>query len=73
MPTAPSLTPTRRIPSSRLINEWQDRDGTIQKRDANSDLGGTMRLGAQGSDVKAGTLAHAIYGNDRDRAPPSPL
>jgi len=45
-----------------LIDEWQDRDGTIQKRDANSDLGGTMRLGAQSSDVKPGTLAHRIYG-----------
>src|SRR5512145_1623739 len=46
-----------------LIDEWQDRDGTIQKRDASSDLGGTMRLGAQSSDVKPGTLAHEIYGN----------
>lgn len=49
-------------PVIALIDEWQDRDGTIQKRDANSDLGGTMRLGAQSSDVKAGTLAHRIYG-----------
>lgn len=50
-------------PVIALIDEWQDRDGTIQKRDANSDLGGTMRLGAQSSDVKAGTLAHQIYGD----------
>jgi CTP synthase len=50
-------------PVIALIDEWQDRDGTIQKRDASSDLGGTMRLGAQSSDVKAGTLAHQIYGN----------
>jgi CTP synthase len=49
-------------PVIALIDEWQDRDGTIQKRDATSDLGGTMRLGAQSSDVKAGTLAHRIYG-----------
>ncbi|MFM7848248.1 MAG: CTP synthase [Rubrivivax sp.] len=49
-------------PVIALIDEWQDRDGSIQKRDANSDLGGTMRLGAQSSDVKPGTLAHAIYG-----------
>ncbi|MFZ9429017.1 MAG: CTP synthase [Burkholderiaceae bacterium] len=49
-------------PVIALIDEWQDRDGTIQKRDAHSDLGGTMRLGAQSSDVKAGTLAHEIYG-----------
>src|SRR5438093_3045760 len=50
-------------PVIALIDEWQDRDGSIQRRDANSDLGGTMRLGAQSSDVKAGSLAHRIYGN----------
>jgi CTP synthase len=50
-------------PVIALIDEWQDRDGTIQRRDAQSDLGGTMRLGAQSSDVKAGSLAHQIYGN----------
>jgi CTP synthase len=49
-------------PVIALIDEWQDRDGSIQKRDASSDLGGTMRLGAQSSDVKPGTLAHEIYG-----------
>ena len=49
-------------PVIALIDEWQDRDGSIQKRHANSDLGGTMRLGAQSSDVKPGTLAHQIYG-----------
>jgi CTP synthase len=50
-------------PVIALIDEWQDRDGSIQKRDANSDLGGTMRLGSQSSDVKPGTLAYQIYGN----------
>jgi CTP synthase len=49
-------------PVIALIDEWQDRDGSIQKRTARSDLGGTMRLGAQSSDVKVGTLAHQIYG-----------
>jgi CTP synthase len=49
-------------PVIALIDEWQDRDGNIQRRDATSDLGGTMRLGAQSSDVKPGTLAHEIYG-----------
>jgi CTP synthase len=49
-------------PVIALIEEWQDRDGSIQKRSASSDLGGTMRLGAQSSDVKPGTLAHQIYG-----------
>ena len=50
-------------PVIALIDEWQDSDGTVQKRDAKSDLGGTMRLGAQSSDVKRGTLAHQIYGD----------
>jgi len=49
-------------PVIALIDEWQDADGSIQKRDASSDLGGTMRLGAQSSDVQPGTLAHGIYG-----------
>jgi len=49
-------------PVIALIDEWHDRDGTVQKRSANSDMGGTMRLGAQSSDVRPGTLAHKIYG-----------
>ena len=50
-------------PVIALIDEWQDEDGSIQKRDASSNLGGTMRLGAQTADVQPGTLAHQIYGN----------
>ncbi len=50
-------------PVIALINEWRDADGSIQTRNANSDLGGTMRLGAQSSDVTKGTLAHQIYGD----------
>jgi len=46
-----------------LITEWKDADGTIKTRNKHSDLGGTMRLGAQSSDVAPGTLAHQIYGN----------
>ncbi len=49
-------------PVIALITEWKDEDGTIKTRDAHSDLGGTMRLGAQSSDVAEGTLAHKIYG-----------
>ncbi len=64
LPSANSteFEPSTPDPVIALIDEWQDRDGSIQKRDANSDLGGTMRLGAQSSDVKPGTLAHQIYG-----------
>ncbi|WP_310625662.1 CTP synthase [Limnohabitans sp.] len=50
-------------PVIALINEWKDADGSIQTRTASSNLGGTMRLGAQSSDVAAGTLAHKIYGD----------
>ena len=50
-------------PVIALITEWKDADGTIKTRDANSDLGGTMRLGAQSSDVAKDTLAHDIYGD----------
>ncbi len=49
-------------PVIALIDEWLDADGTVQKRDAQSDLGGTMRLGAQSSDVKPGTIAYEVYG-----------
>jgi CTP synthase len=55
--------PDTPYPVIALINEWKDADGSIQVRDANSDLGGTMRLGAQSSDVAKGTLAHQIYGD----------
>ncbi|MDR3454319.1 MAG: CTP synthase [Rhodoferax sp.] len=57
-------------PVIALITEWKDKDGTIKTRNENSDLGGTMRLGAQSSDVAPGTLAHQIYGdvvNERHR------
>jgi len=54
--------PDTPFPVIALINEWKDADGTIQVRDAQSDLGGTMRLGAQSSDVSSDTLAHQIYG-----------
>ena len=50
-------------PVIALINEWKDADGTIKTRDEHSDLGGTMRLGAQSSDVAPGTVAHSIYGD----------
>jgi CTP synthase len=50
-------------PVIALITEWKDADGTVKTRSANSDLGGTMRLGAQSSDVAKGTLAHKIYGD----------
>ncbi len=49
-------------PVVALITEWQNRDGSVERRTASSDMGGTMRLGAQPCDVVAGSLAHRIYG-----------
>ena len=47
-----------------LITEWRTATGEVEKRDENSDLGGTMRLGLQEQRLKAGTLAHRLYGKD---------
>jgi len=49
-------------PVVALITEWQNRDGSIERRAANSDLGGTMRLGGQPCEVVPGSLAHRVYG-----------
>src|SRR5450631_4396412 len=49
-------------PVVALISEWQNRDGTIERRDQSSNLGGTMRLGAQACEVVPGSLAYKIYG-----------
>jgi CTP synthase len=58
------FSPTTEHPVVALITEWQNHDGKIEQRDANSDLGGTMRLGAQTCAVKSGTIAAEIYGNE---------
>ncbi len=53
-----------------LITEWHDREGRVEKRDARSDLGGTMRLGAQRCPIVPGTIAASVYGesvNERHR------
>ena len=44
-----------------LITEWKNEDGSIEKRDKNSDKGGTMRLGAQKAKLKKNSLAHKLY------------
>jgi CTP synthase len=51
-------------PVIALITEWQDLERGQQVRDERSDLGGTMRLGAQEAKLVKGSLAHAIYGSD---------
>ena len=51
-------------PVIALITEWQDQKGTVESRTEGSNLGGTMRLGAQEIRISHGSRAHAIYGAD---------
>jgi len=51
-------------PVIALITEWQDQTGELQERSADSDLGGTMRLGGQRCLLKDGTMVREIYGRD---------
>lgn len=50
------------FPVVALIDEWVNHDGKVEKRDENSNLGGTMRLGGQQCDLEPGSLAAKIYG-----------
>ena len=47
-----------------LITEWQDAEGNVEIRDDNSDLGGTMRLGAQQCHLIEGSKARELYGKE---------
>jgi CTP synthase len=51
-------------PVIALIDEWQDLERGQQVRDERSNLGGTMRLGAQEAKLVSGSRAHGIYGKD---------
>jgi CTP synthase len=51
-------------PVIALITEWQDESGRTEERNAGSDLGGTMRLGAQRCNLKDSSLARSVYGRD---------
>lgn len=62
--------PSAPHPVVALIAEWQESTGQIKRNSSNSDLGGSMRKGAQECAVKPNTLAHEIYGdtvNERHR------
>ncbi len=52
-------------PLIALITEWKDATGEVQKRTENSDLGGTMRLGAQDATLTAGSLVAQVYGSTK--------
>jgi len=51
-------------PVIALITEWQDQKGTVEQRTETSEMGGTMRLGAQECRISRGSRAHKIYGTD---------
>ncbi|KPZ56728.1 MULTISPECIES: CTP synthase [Pseudoalteromonas] len=52
-----------KAPVVGLITEWLDAEGNIEVRDEKSDLGGTMRLGAQKCHLTPGSKVHEVYGN----------
>jgi CTP synthase len=55
--------PDTKYPVIYLMREWFDyQKNTIQRRDENTDLGGTMRLGAYPCVVEQGSSAYAAYG-----------
>jgi len=57
-------------PVIALITEWKTKDGKVEVRDENSNMGGTMRLGSQKAPIKSKSLARQIYGrfvNERHR------
>ena len=49
-------------PVIALLSEWQDASGRRERRTADSDLGGSMRLGGQACRLRAGSLARELYG-----------
>lgn len=51
-------------PVIALITEWQDLGRGQQVRDEKSDMGGSMRLGAQEAKLVAGSLVRSIYGKE---------
>ena len=54
--------PECKYPVVGLITEWRDEHGKIEKRNKNSDLGGTMRLGGQPCHLVPESLVYEMYG-----------
>ena len=53
------------FPVIGLITEWSDISGKKEKRNINSDLGGTMRLGGQVCELKKGSNSFKMYKNSK--------
>jgi len=57
--------PNTSHPVVALITEWRTKEGTVETRNAQSDLGGTMRLGGQEALLLEGSLARKVYGAEK--------
>ena len=58
------MNPATPHPIVALITEWQNVDGSTEQRDESSDMGGTMRLGAQPCHLEEGSMVRRIYGEE---------
>ncbi len=56
---------TSSYPVIGMIDEWEDKSGSVETRDENTDMGGTMRLGAQDCELVTGSLAANVYGSNK--------
>jgi CTP synthase len=56
------INPNASDPVIGLVTEWRNRDGEINQRSMDDDIGGTMRLGEQACELKEDTLARSLYG-----------
>ncbi|MDP1559411.1 MAG: CTP synthase [Nitrosomonas sp.] len=59
------FNPDAPYPVVGLITEWRTREGNIEIRNKDSDIGGSMRLGGQACLLKRNSLAWTIYGADK--------
>ena len=62
--TSSEFEPTAEHPVIALITEWTKADGTREIRTEDSDLGGTMRLGAEECRLTPGSKVAEVYGAD---------
>ena len=57
--------PASNYPVVGLISEWLGNEGTVERRDSNSNLGGTMRLGAQECILEKSSLVKSLYKKEK--------
>ncbi|MBT3347170.1 MAG: CTP synthase [Thiotrichales bacterium] len=58
------FNPETDYPVVAMVTEWESADGSIEQRSADSDLGGTMRLGGQACHLEEGSLVRELYGEE---------